>query len=87
MKIWKFPFSIADEFSLELPEGADILHTGLDPDGGPCLWAAVNPGNAKEQRKFRIYGTGHPINLPYHRLSHLGTMVAGDFVWHVFEYR
>ena len=37
MKIWKFPFSIADEFSLELPEGADILHTGLDPDGGPVV--------------------------------------------------
>jgi hypothetical protein len=56
-------------------------------DGGFYLWALVNTGVDSvhtKPRKFRIAGTGHPINHASLHVYINSVHVAG-FVWHFFE--
>ena len=82
--IYKYQFQIADEFSIEMPFEAIILH--VDVQGGvPCIWAMVDPDAEKVQRKFRIIGTGrrHESTLAFK--PHIATFQMPPYVWHLFE--
>lgn len=84
--IYKYPFQITDNFSLELPYGAQILGAFIQHEQ-PCLWALVQPKIGKTQiRKFRIFGTGHPVPIRLH-LKHISTFPEQDgrLIWHLFE--
>jgi hypothetical protein len=80
--IWKFPLEVLDAQQVEMPEGAKILHVGAQ-DHRMWIWAQVWPGNLLTPRWFRIIGTGHPIEDGVG--DHVGSVVLGSFVWHVFE--
>jgi len=85
--VWKFSIPIQDEFSLEMPTGAEFLHVAIQ-DGTPKMWMMVDPTANKKFYKFRLVGTGHPIKLfrPFGGLSHLGTFMVldGKLVYHLF---
>lgn len=73
-RIWK----------LAMPTGAKILSVGADPaTGNPAFWALVDDTQPKEEREFRVFGTGHEIDVPVD--WYVGTAICGPFVWHVFE--
>jgi len=83
--IWKFP--ITTDGVGRMPEGAEILSVQTQ-DGHPYLWALVNPSAPTEDRKFRLYGTGH--HTPDSPGRYWGTFqlkVIGDqnLVFHLFE--
>lgn len=80
--IYKYQFTIDDDQPLGLPEGADPVHVGLDPQGNPCVWAAVDTEAAIEERRLYVRGTGHPMPNDYKVM--LGSFTQGPFVWHVF---
>ncbi len=80
--IYKYPLNITDEQTINLPEGAKILHAGLDPQGVPCLWAAVYPANPSIPTVIYIIGTGW--EMPKAADGHIGSFIQGPFVWHVF---
>ena len=82
--IWKYNFEITDVLAIEMPRGAEIIHIDTQSDV-PSLWALVDPEAGKEGRRFRIFGTGHPIDSS--TLSYLGTFQTngGQLVFHVFE--
>lgn len=80
--IWKFPFRIVDVVELEMPEASHILHVDCQ-HGVPCIWAVVDPERAPVVRRFRLFGTGHPITGTLGK--HIGTFQQGGFVWHMFE--
>lgn len=82
--VWKYPFPIADEFTTTMPANARILHVD-EQHGSGTMWALCRPEVAKVKRRFRIYGTGHPI--PDDPLEYVGTFIAADgyLVWHLFE--
>ena len=95
--IWKFPLGVRpDDTAAEvtMPEGAAIVHFEAlvsgriaDPETiqqHPTVWALVDSDNPPEPRRFRIFGTGHPLPRG---ARHVGTYgdVGGPFVWHVFE--
>jgi hypothetical protein len=85
VRIWKFPFQITDEFTLQMPQGARVLHVDMQHDI-PCLWALVDATRPKTSRSFRVVGTGNPFRDALN-LRHVGTfqMMGGGLVWHVFE--
>ena len=62
--IWKFPLRAADTFAIEMPTNARLLHVGVQNEQA-CVWALVDPSAPKEQRRFRLYGTGHPIGADH----------------------
>lgn len=85
--IWKYKFDLLTEFTLNLPQGAEILtlQTQLDK---PCFWAMVEVGNPIEARTFKILGTGHTFPTPQVEImDYIGTWQSEGFVWHVFEQR
>jgi hypothetical protein len=58
--IWKFPVALTDEFTITMPRKARPLTVQVQ-DGAPYVWALVDPGWVRVQRRFRLAGTGHPI--------------------------
>lgn len=83
-RVYKYEFPIRDAFTLELPQGAQILRAESQR-GATCLWALVDPGQPLETRLFALRGTGHDISLA--NIAHVSTfqMLQGELVWHLFE--
>lgn len=85
--VWKFPIPVEDEFSVDMPAGSQLLHFRTQYET-PTLWALVNPHEQHQvSRRFRLAGTGHPINVDLERLNYIGTCVLmnGALVFHLFE--
>ena len=55
--IYKYQMPILEEFTLDLPEGAEIIRTATE-NGMLWLWAIVNTNATNETRKFRAFKTG-----------------------------
>ena len=84
--IYKYTIPVEDNFSLELPKGAEIL-TVQEQHGSPQIWALVNPDTSfTETRNFRLAGTGHLIEEK-EGLEYIGTFQLSDgaFIGHLFE--
>ena len=84
-RIYKYVLLEADNQSIGMPTGAEILSVG-EQNGELVMWARVNPDNPHGLRNIVIKGTGHPIGA--HELGRfIGTviMLGGRLVWHVFE--
>lgn len=78
--IWKFKL---DE-KIYLPIGAKIL-TIQTQQGQPFIWALVNNSKDMEERYFRVFGTGQPMND--FKGEYIGTyqQLNGLLIFHVFE--
>ena len=63
--IYKYQISIVPINVVELPRGSKILHAGMDPNGQPCIWAAVDDSGGEIRARF---SGGRPYVL------HLGTL-------------
>jgi hypothetical protein len=83
MTIFKYPFNLKSTQTIELPDGAQIIHVGLDPADRPCMWAMVNPDHPKTNVEIYIIGTGH--NVPILATHHMGSFKMGQYMWHVFR--
>jgi hypothetical protein len=84
--VHKFQFKIADEFTIEMPRSAELLHVALQHDV-PCVWALVNTDAPMTKRKFRLAGTGHPLGVRTYQDVHVGSFFQADglLVWHLFD--
>lgn len=83
--IWKYEIPIEDEFVIEMPDRAEIIHVETQ-DGKPQMWAIVPVFDvAMVRRHFRLVGTGH--SLQTNGKKHVGSfmLAGGNFVGHVFE--
>lgn len=82
--VWKYALE-PDEFTIEMPRGAQVL--SVDNQGGSnCMWAMVDPAEPLVTRRFRLAGTGHELDRP-DELRFIGTvqMYGGKIVLHLFE--
>lgn len=83
---------LKSRFSVELPVGSELLHVATVREV-PWLWVLHDDVTGptlmtREQRWFRIYGTGHKIDdWRELALTHVGTFIIGPsaMVWHMFE--
>jgi len=88
--IWKFVIPTKDGISdISMPKDTEILCVANQGEK-VCLWAIVETEREKENRKFRIYGTGHEIRpnvgTPYNTYdTYIGTAIMMGGVWHIFE--
>lgn len=85
--VWKYPVELVEEFSLEMPSQAELLCVQTQ-HGLPFLWAEVNPETEKKTRRFRVFGTGHPIDTD-EWVEYVGTfqLDEGHLVFHLYEVR
>lgn len=83
--IFKYTIStLEDHVVIPMPKGAEILYLGTD-QGVLCIWARVDTEEQREDRHFRIAGTGHSLEPNVGK--YLGTffLAGAAFVFHVFE--
>lgn len=85
MRIWKWKLRITDEQIVDLPIAAMIL-TAQMQEGELCLWALCSEDAPKEERRIRIYGTGHEIQR-HSSMKYISTFQIPEagLVFHVFE--
>ncbi len=83
MEIWKYSLKLDGENIVSIPQGAQILSAGIDPQGHLCVWAIVHPERSKEARSIYIRGTGNPFSGEEGRF--IGTVRDGLYMWHVFQ--
>ena len=83
--VHKFPIPIEDDFTLEIPAGAKLLHVATQ-HGQPCLWACVDTEHEPIPYRFWLRGTGHEIAVTRHGAAYLGTfqLEGGALVFHLF---
>lgn len=83
--IYKYQLEVKDNLTIELPIGAEILTVQSQRDK-PCIWALVDNDAIKENRKFKIIGTGNPIeNLSNSKYIGTFQLYGGSLVFHLFE--
>ncbi len=87
--IYKYPIPIEGTFEIDLPKEAMILSFQCQ-NGVPCVWVMVETAHINEGRRFRLFGTGHPIErIPNDsNLHYIGTVQQSQtpaLVWHLFE--
>lgn len=80
---YRLPFlsAITDAVDIDLPATAKPLHVAIQDDE-IHLWAAVGDTTETSSARFRMYGTGRPIEG---KPRYLGTVHHQSFVWHVFH--
>lgn len=86
--IWKFSLpspNLEGLVSISMPKGARLLTVQVQRKE-PCLWALVDPRAEKEERRFHVFGTGHPHpESTFAALRFVGTFQIEDtLVFHVF---
>ncbi len=87
--VWKFPLEIGEVNSITVSAGMVVL-TGIDPASGkPAIWVEHRLGGLQDERRFVVYGTGHTIPGigGYPDDLHVGSVIDGSFVWHIYERR
>ena len=82
--IYKYAFEVTDHVSIAMPEGADLLCVQTQGHT-QCIWAIVNPDLPLETRRFRVYGTGHPLDETPGIYVGTFQLMGGSLVFHVFE--
>ena len=88
MTIYKYALKVEDFVSMLMPPGAKVLCVQTQR-GAPHIWALVDPARADlsilEERRFRIYGTGHKLESPVGHYIGTFQIAGGDLAFHVFE--
>lgn len=86
-QIWKYSLEMTDIAEVVMPFGAEVL-SAVNQHGILCIWAMVDPNEQNRiTRRFRIIGTGHPIEDKEQLGKFLGTVQfeKGQLILHVFD--
>lgn len=88
--VWKFPLKTLGDWNEVLVAGVEtqVVLVGQDPTTGmPCVWIEHEPGGEPMRRAFIAVGTGHaiPSGDDIDPVEHVGSVIAGAFVWHIYE--
>lgn len=82
--IYKYQLDVTDVQTLHIPKNSKILNIQTQREI-PCIWALVDTNEKIEDRKIKIYGTGHECGPG--REEYIGSfqLENGALVFHVFE--
>ena len=81
--VHKYSVPFDDNFSINMPTGAEILTFQLQ-GGGAYIWCKVDTEATPVARNFRLAGTGHPLPIDKD-IKHIGTVQLNFLVLHLFE--
>lgn len=92
-RIYKYPLVVDDVQDIKMAQGASVLCVQAQGET-PCVWALVGhnskmDGPSTVRRRFRTYGTGHPMDDAETFPHYVGTyqLRGGALVFHVFTDR
>lgn len=85
--IYRYQIPLTDECTIQMPGIATILSAEVKPgESVISVWAVVYPESGTLPYRFRVIGTGHPIDPQLHRWRFLNTVILaeGRLCFHVF---
>lgn len=84
-RVFKYELPIDDVVCIKMPAGAQALTVDTQ-HGDPQLWVLVNPDAPMVAHRFRVAGTGHPIESKDAE-KYVGSfqLYSGSFVGHLFD--
>lgn len=86
LTIYKYPLHVDDNDIAEvvMPHMARVLTVQAQHET-PCIWAVVDTEREPVKRRFRVFGTGHPMKQDYS--DYIGTfqLMGGSLIFHLFE--
>jgi hypothetical protein len=80
--IFKYQLSIEDIQFIKMPKGSDPFTAEFQGDQ-LCIWASVDTDAELEDREFKIFGTGQPLDLSG-LFRFIDTVHHTSGVWHIF---
>jgi hypothetical protein len=89
--IFKYQPGFSDRIEIMTHESAELLSVQSQPGRDPwhtlTFWFLVDTDKPIVPRVFRVYGTGHEIDLSVKDMIHVGSVqeMNGKLVWHCFE--
>ena len=85
VSIWKYKIiPLAEVQTFDMPEGAEILSVGIDPQGDICFWALVDTEAREVERRLWCVGTGWPLDeMGIESATYIGMVVRHPYVWHI----
>ncbi len=83
--IYKYEIPMTGLPSIQMPEGATILHVHTQYDK-PCVWVRCKSDAPLVDHIFQVYGTGHPLPMEGQLGQYAGTvhLAGGSLVFHIF---
>lgn len=86
-RIWKYQMPVAEQFTMKLPEGAEIIR--MDGENGYLwLWAVVNTEAPLEERTFESFKAGGtmPDDLSRHVFMGMASIyIQQELMLYIFE--
>ncbi|MET0439193.1 MAG: hypothetical protein ABW043_17040 [Devosia sp.] len=80
--VYKYPLR-SPVVSVEMPDGGAIRLVARDPASvNPAIWVEHDLRQPAVRRTFLVFGTGMEVEA---ESTHVGSLIAGDYVWHVYE--
>lgn len=84
-EVWKYEVPVAAGYHVvAMPQGARIVHLGVQQDMVIAFWAEVPLGAETIERYFWVRGTGHMISSD--GWEYVGSVQMQQFVWHLYEW-
>ena len=81
--IWKYEIDVYSGLAtFPIPLSSRVVFVATQSPNVLTFWALVETNNLNEMREFKIFGTGSINDKGF---EYMGSVVDGDFVWHLFE--
>ena len=84
--IYNYPVEVQSEFSLDIPENAEVLCVQTQHDN-PYIWVLLDTSDDSIERNFSVVPTGQEILWTDKQARYIGTFQLSDgfFIGHLFE--
>jgi hypothetical protein len=79
--IYRYEVPVDDQWH-DIETHGEIVHVAARERDVVEFWAWHVSYGTPRTRHLRVFGTGHPMDGPYH---HRGTALVGPYVWHLME--
>lgn len=84
LKIWKYPISMEDSQTIQIPVDAEILSVKLQHNK-PVMWVKLDTEASKVVRHFTLYATDEILPPRIGKYIDTFQMHNDNLVFHVFE--
>lgn len=90
--VYKYPLEVEplDESRMLLVgQNPVVLHVGTQSPrpGRLQIWMEVDEATLGRPWWYRVLGTGRPTEYPASHRTHVGSVIDGDYTWHIFSLR
>lgn len=83
-RIFKYTIEVTDKQTVKLPVDSLVISV-LNQNDHLVIYALVDDEETEmEEKTIRIFGTGYPVDVEEFDYNFLGSVMMGEFVWHIF---